>query len=69
MSRIAPSRTMSFPIATQERHTCISGWLGRALGLWQKWREEAPEVHERPRIHNLREILNAVFYALKSGCQ
>src|SRR5918993_660369 len=25
--------------------------------------------HGRPRIHDLREILNAVFYVLKSGCQ
>ena len=23
----------------------------------------------RPRTHSLREILNAVFYLLKSGCQ
>jgi hypothetical protein len=44
MSRVAPSRTMSFAIATQERHISISGWLGRALGLWQRWRKEAPEA-------------------------
>ena len=29
----------------------------------------APKGHGRPRIHSLREILNAVFYILKSGCQ
>jgi putative transposase len=29
----------------------------------------APKGHGRPRTHNLREILNAVFYVLKSGCQ
>jgi putative transposase len=29
----------------------------------------APEGLGRPRTHNLREILNAVFYLLKSGCQ
>ena len=29
----------------------------------------APEGHGRPRIHDLREILDAVFYVLKSGCQ
>src|SRR5215218_1345675 len=29
----------------------------------------APNGHGRPRIHDLREILNAVFYLLKSGCQ
>jgi putative transposase len=28
-----------------------------------------PKGHGRPRIHVLREILNAVFYVLKSGCQ
>ena len=28
-----------------------------------------PRGHGRPRIHDLREILNAVFYVLKSGCQ
>jgi transposase len=29
----------------------------------------APTGHGRPRIHSLREILNAIFYLLKSGCQ
>ena len=29
----------------------------------------APKGLERPRTHDLREILNAVFYLLKSGCQ
>jgi putative transposase len=29
----------------------------------------APKGHGRPRTHSLREILNAVFYVLKSGCQ
>jgi putative transposase len=29
----------------------------------------APKGHGRPRVHDLREILNAVFYVLKSGCQ
>src|ERR687890_1606500 len=28
-----------------------------------------PKEHGRPRIHDLREILDAVFYVLKSGCQ
>ena len=44
MSRIAPFRTTSFAIATQERHTCISAWFGRAPGLWRRWRKEAPET-------------------------
>ncbi len=29
----------------------------------------APDGHGRPRTHSLREILNAIFYLLKSGCQ
>jgi putative transposase len=28
-----------------------------------------PLGHGRPRIHSLREILDAIFYVLKSGCQ
>jgi putative transposase len=29
----------------------------------------APKGHGRPRIQDLHEILNAIFYLLKSGCQ
>ena len=29
----------------------------------------APKEHGRPRIHSPREILNAIFYVLRSGCQ
>jgi hypothetical protein len=29
----------------------------------------APKGYGRPRTHSLREILNDVFYLLKSGCQ
>lgn len=28
----------------------------------------APEANGRPRLHTLREILDAIFYVLKSGC-
>jgi putative transposase len=28
-----------------------------------------PKGYGRPRIHSLREILNAIFYVLRSGCQ
>ena len=28
-----------------------------------------PKGHGRPRLHDLREILDAIFYVLKSGCQ
>ena len=28
-----------------------------------------PTGHGRPRTHSPREILNAIFYLLKSGCQ
>src|SRR5215217_5840187 len=39
-----------------------------------EWRYIEPHLpaskgHGRPRTHSLREILNAVFYLLKSGCQ
>jgi len=27
-----------------------------------------PRAPERPRVHPLREILNAIFYVVKSGC-
>src|ERR671921_602298 len=29
----------------------------------------APKGHGRPRTHSLREILDAIFYVLRSGCQ
>ncbi len=29
----------------------------------------APKGHGRPRIHSLREILDAIFYVLRSGCR
>jgi putative transposase len=29
----------------------------------------ATKDHGRPRIHSLREILDAIFYVLRSGCQ
>jgi putative transposase len=28
-----------------------------------------PKGYGRPRIHSLREILDAVFYVLRSGCR
>src|SRR5215212_4860821 len=28
-----------------------------------------PKAQGRPRTHSLRDILNAIFYVLKSGCQ
>jgi putative transposase len=28
----------------------------------------APKAPGRPRVHALREILNAVFYVVRSGC-
>jgi putative transposase len=35
---------------------CIKGFL------------PTPENKGRPRLHSLREILNAIFYAVRSGC-
>jgi putative transposase len=29
----------------------------------------APKRRGRPRVHSPREVLNAVFYVLKTGCQ
>src|SRR5918999_558233 len=28
----------------------------------------APEIERRPRLHSLREILNAIFYVARGGC-
>ena len=28
-----------------------------------------PKGHGRPRVHSTREILDAIFYVLRSGCQ
>ena len=33
-----------------------------------KLRVQAPNKRGRPRTHSTREILNAIFYVLKSGC-
>jgi putative transposase len=40
----------------------------------KEWKMIEPHIptpigHGRPRIHSLREILNAIFYLLRSGCQ
>jgi putative transposase len=40
----------------------------------EEWKYIAPHMprpkgHGRPRMHSLREILNAIFYVLRSGCQ
>ncbi|HET6261959.1 MAG TPA: transposase, partial [Chloroflexia bacterium] len=34
-----------------------------------KLRVQAPNKRGRPRTHSTREILNAIFYLLKCGCQ
>src|SRR5215207_1328485 len=36
--------------------SCLKGYL------------PTPENDGRPRVHSLREILNAIFYIVKSGC-
>jgi putative transposase len=35
---------------------------------WLESHLPAPKANGRPRIYPLREILDAVFYMLKSGC-
>jgi putative transposase len=38
---------------------------------WQSLKSHLPTPHKRgrPRIHSFREIMDAIFYVLKSGCQ
>jgi putative transposase len=38
------------------------------MGVCLQGHLPTPEQNGRPRLHSLREILNAVFYVLKSGC-
>ena len=42
--------------------------LSDAEWAYLKGHLPAPENDGRPRIHSLRELLNAIFYALRSGC-
>ena len=41
---------------TDDEWECIEGLL------------PAPENEGRPRLHSLREILDAIFYVVRSGC-
>src|SRR5918999_3000859 len=43
------------------------GHFRRRMGMHRT--SPAPKGRGRPRTHDLREIINAVFYVLKSGCQ
>src|SRR3712207_2524787 len=43
--------------------------LSDAEWSWLEPHLPAPKRRGRPRLHSPREILNAVFYLLKSGCQ
>jgi len=45
------------------------GSFRRRMELHRASHVPAPKGFGRPRVHDLREILNAVFYVLKSGCQ
>jgi transposase len=42
--------------------------LSDAEWAYLKGHLPTPEQYGRPRVHSLREILNAVFYIVKSGC-
>ena len=60
----------------------MGGWLGTLPSMERAYQTDlsdeewsyvkphlpAPEAPGRPRIHALREILNAVFYIVRSGC-
>jgi hypothetical protein len=45
------------------------GFIRCRMGSYIEPHMPAPKGCGRPRTHSLREILNAVFYLLKSGCQ
>jgi transposase len=40
----------------------------RRMGMHHKPHVPPPNKRGRPRLHTTREILDAVFYVLKSGC-
>src|SRR5215217_400921 len=42
--------------------------LSDAEGLCLEGHLPTPENDGRPRVHSLREVLNAIFYIVKSGC-
>jgi putative transposase len=62
-----PRRVFRYP-STYEK-TLSDGSFRRRMEPHIAPHLPAPEGHGRPRTHDLREILNAVFYVLKSGCQ
>jgi putative transposase len=65
------------------RKGVLREWLGRIPSMRKAYQTDlsdaewsyvephlpAPKAPGRPRLHPLREILDAVFYVLKSGCQ
>ena len=57
-----------FRYSSRYEKTLPNGSFRRRMELLEP-HMPAPKSHGRPRTHDLREILNAVFYLLKSGCQ
>jgi putative transposase len=48
--------------------TVLDRSFGRRMGTCLEEHLPSPENEGRPRVHGLREILNAIFYVEKSGC-
>jgi hypothetical protein len=64
------------------RKGALRQWLGRVPSMRRAYQTDlsdaewgciepllpTPKAPGRPRVHSLREILNAIFYIVKSGC-
>jgi putative transposase len=58
VSRYASTYEKNYPTEVSDAEwACLKGYL------------PTPKPRGRPRVYDPREILNAVFYVLKSGCQ
>jgi len=53
--------------SSMHEKTLPDGFIRFRMELHRASHVPAPKGHGRPRTHTLREILNAVFYVLKSG--
>ena len=60
---------MVFRYSSTHEKVLPDGFIRCPMELHRASHVPAPTGHGRPRTHRLREILNAVFYLLKSGCQ
>jgi putative transposase of IS4/5 family DUF4096 len=58
-----------FRYSSRYEKTLPNGPFRCRMELYIEPHMPASKGHGRPRIHSPREILNAIFYLLKSGCQ